>query len=415
MTTISDPPGGGFRLSQLIYDTRYRSLTIQVVVMILLMLGFSYLISNMIANLSQLGRGFDLGFLSQRAGYDLGFSLFPVSSESTHGLVALAGLLNTLLVAFLGCILATVLGVIAGVLRLSKNWVVNKLMAVYVEGFRNVPLLLWIVLVFALATESTPSPRDFIPNDEGTQATFLLGGAMAVTNRGIYLPAPVPGAGMGIVVLIFIASLVGAFLWRRHARRQLFDHGRLVPVLWPVLAILILPTALAFLAFGRPLTFDYPALIGRPFTDAGILRFDGGFNIPNSLLALWIALSLYTGAFIAEIVRAGILAISKGQSEAAFSLGLPPGRTMNLIILPQALRVIVPPLISQFLNLTKNSSLAIAVTYPDIRATLAGTAITTTGKELEGMLLLGLTYLIISLIISTGMNFFNARTQLQER
>ncbi len=408
MTTITDPQRGGFRLSQLIYDTRYRSLTIQVIVMILLMLGFTFLVNNLIANLNQLGRDFDFGFLGQRAGYDIGFALISADANSTHGRMALAGLLNTLLVSFLGCVLATVIGVFVGVLRLSSNWVVSRLMAVYVEGFRNVPLLLWILLIFALVTEATPSPRDFRPDDAGVAASsMLLGDTVAITNRGTYVPAPVLGPGGWAVVIVFLLSVIGVFLWRAHARRQLFDNGRVVPVLWPALGVLIVPTVLAFFVLGRPITLDYPALGGFNFT--------GGLNVPNMLIALWLALSLYTGAFIAENVRAGILAVSKGQSEAAFSLGLPPGRTMSLVILPQALRVIVPPLISQYLNLTKNSSLAIAVGYPDIRATLGGTAITTTGKELEGMLLLGLSYLAISLVISLGMNWFNNRTRLKER
>ena len=412
MTTATDPQGGGFRLSQLIYDTRYRSITIQFVALVLILTGISILLNNMVQNLEALGRDFDFGFLGQRAGYDIGFSLISYDSSDSHGRAAVVGMLNTILVAIMGIILATIIGVIAGVLRLSKNWIVNKLMAVYVEGFRNVPLLLWIFLIFAIVTEATPQPSDFRLNDAGVaDASMMFADSVAVTNRGTYVPGPVMNTGGWLTIAVFIASVIGIIAWRRYARRQLYDHGRLVPVLWPAIAILIVPTLIAYLLFtvtvGAPITLDYPELGG--------FNFRGGVNVPNSLLALTLALALYTGAFIAEIVRAGILAVSKGQSEAAFALGIKPSRTMNLVILPQALRVIIPPLTSQYLNLTKNSSLAIAVGFPDVRATLGGTAITTTGKELEGMLLLGLFFLILSFLIATAMNAYNNSKKLQER
>lgn len=407
MSTV-DQTTQPFRLSQLIYDTRYRSLTIQVIAAILMVSLIAFLASNVVYNLAEIDRDPDFGFLTQRAGYDIGFSLIEADSSSTHARMALAGLLNTLLVSFLGCLLATIIGVLVGVLRLSKNWVVSRLMAVYVDGFRNVPLLLWILLIFAIMTEATPAPRDFRPGDNGTpEAMMKLWDTVAITNRGTYVPAPVFETLGYVVMAIFVASIIGVFLWRRYARQQLFDHGRMVPVGLPALGILILPTVIAFFVLGRPISLEYPELGG--------FNFNGGVQIPNSLLALWLALSLYTGAFIAELVRAGILAVDKGQTEASAALGIKPSRTMSLVILPQALRVIIPPVISQFLNLTKNSSLAIAVTYPDIRATLGGTAITTTGKELEGMLLLGLAYLLISLAISSVGNWFNARAKLKER
>lgn len=398
----------GFHLSQLIYDSRYRSLTIQTVAMFLLVALFVWLGHNAATNLAQLGRGFDLDFLSQPAGYDINQTLVEYTSQSTHGRAVIVGMLNTLLVAFLGCILATIIGVIAGVLRLSKNWIVARLMSVYVEGFRNVPLLLWLVLIFAVLTESTWAPRDFRPDENGIAAASMwFNDSVAITNRGTFIPAPVWGEGSGIVVGVFVLSIVAAFAWRRYARKALFDRGQVLPVAWPMLALLVLPTLAAYLLLGRPIGLEYPTLGG--------FNFNGGIQILNSLMALWLALSLYTGAFIAEIVRGGILAISKGQTEAAYALGLRPRSTLNLVILPQALRVIIPPLISQFLNLTKNSSLAIAVGYPDVRATLGGTAITTTGKELEGMVLMGLFYLGVSLLISGVMNVYNSRVKLKER
>lgn len=403
-TTTDIPPKQSFRLEQLIYDTRYRSMTIQVVTLALVCAGIWYLGRNLMSNLSNLGLEPDFGFLKSRAGYDIGTTLIPYDSSYTHGRAALVGIMNTLLVAGLGCVTATIIGVFAGVLRLSKNWIVSRLTAIYVEGFRNVPLLLWILLIYAVMTESMPQPRAF---REGGDATMKLFDSVAITNRGIYLPGPVWGANSGILLGIFVLSIVGAIFYRRYARKVLFDTGRLLPMIWPAVAIAIVPSILFFFILGRPITLSYPELGG--------FNFGGGIQISNPLVALWIALSLYTGAFIAEIVRAGILAVSKGQSEAAFALGMRPNRTMSLIILPQAMRVIIPPLISQFLNLTKNSSLAIAVGYPDVRATLGGITLNQTGRALECMLLLGLFYLALSLVISFVMNIYNNSKKLAER
>ncbi len=410
MTTMTDPPGQGFRLSQLIYDTRYRSLTIQVVAMIVLMLLFSWLVSNTIHNLQTLGKDFDFGFLIQPSGYDINQRLIEYDSQSTHGRAAIVGILNTLLVAVLGCALATVLGVIAGVLRLSNNWLVSRLMAVYVEGFRNVPLLLWIVLIFALMTESTPAPRAFRGD---TPDASMLFDAVAITNRGVYIPAIhfaspffTNGALNWLVVLVVLGASIFAIQRLRHWATEKQEATGDRPTTWYlILGILILPTGLLMLLMGAFL--DMPSLQG--------FNFGGGIHLRNSLIALWLALSLYTGAFIAEIVRGGILAVNKGQTEAAYALGIRPSTTMNLVILPQALRVIIPPLISQFLNLTKNSSLAIAVGYMDVRSTLGGITINQTGRELEGMLLLGLFYLVLSLLISGVMNVYNASVKLKER
>jgi len=410
MTTFTDPPKSKFRLSQLIYDTRYRSITIQVIAMILVLAGLYWLVNNTIQNLAALGKDFDFGFLTQPAGYDINQRLVEYTSQSTHGRAAVVGILNTLLVAVLGCILATFLGVIAGVLRLSKNWVVNKLMAVYVEGFRNVPLLLWIIAIFALMTESMPQPRDF---NVGGDAAMILGDSVAVTNRGVYIPGIVFENGWAasaavnwlILAVILIASLFVIRIVRRRAAVVQEATGVRPTIWYQQIALLVIPVGLVMFLMGAQMQTPY--LRGFNFTD--------GIHLRNSLIALWIALSLYTGAFIAEIVRAGILAISKGQSEAAAALGLRPSRTMNLVILPQAMRVIIPPLISQFLNLTKNSSLAIAVGYMDVRSTLGGITINQTGRELEGILLMAAFYLIVSLLISSVMNVYNNRTQLKER
>ncbi|MCU4654085.1 ABC transporter permease subunit [Roseibacterium sp. SDUM158016] len=405
MATITDPPSEGFRLSQLIYDTRYRSLTIQVVASIFIMLGIAFLFMNVVTNLQALGKDFDFGFLGNRAGYDINQRLIEYSNNSTHGRAAMVGILNTLLVAFLGCIVATVLGIFAGVMRLSKNWLVAKLMAVYVEGFRNIPLLLWILVIFAVMTESAPQPRDF--RGEDASASMILFDSVAVTNRGIFVPAPIWGPNSGILVAVFLLSLVAIWAFRRYAHKRQEETGEILPVFWISLGLFFVPSILAYFVLGQPVSLRYPELAG--------FNFEGGIQLRNSLIALWFALSLYTGAFIAEIVRAGILAISKGQTEAAYALGLRPNRTMSLVILPQALRVIIPPLISQYLNLTKNSSLAIAVGYMDVRSTLGGITINQTGRELEGMLLLGCFYLATSLIISGAMNVYNNSVKLKER
>jgi general L-amino acid transport system permease protein len=405
MATMTEPPGESFRLSQLIYDTRYRSLTLQVIAFILIMSGLFWLANNTVQNLAALGKDFNFSFLFNRAGYDINQRLIEYSNDSTHGRAALVGILNTLLVAFVGCIIATVVGVFAGVLRLSSNWIVARLMSVYVEGFRNIPTLLWILIVFAIMTEATPAPRDFRGDEPA--ATMILFDSVAITNRGVYAPAPVFGEGSLILIAVFIASLVGIGAFRRYAKARQEATGDILPVFWISLGIFFVPSVIVFFILGGPITLDYPELTG--------FNFEGGTHMRNSFIALTLALALYTGAFIAENVRSGILAVSKGQTEAAFSLGLRPNRTMQLVILPQALRVIIPPLISQYLNLTKNSSLAIAVGYMDVRSTLGGITINQTGRELEAMLLLGLFYLITSLIISAAMNVYNQSVKLKER
>ena len=404
MAEISAPPREAFRLSQLLYDARYRSLTIQVIASILIMLLLVELVNNTVTNLAALGKDINFGFLWTTAGYDINQQIIPFTSQDTHARAALVGILNTLVIAVLGCILATIIGVLVGVLRLSKNWLVSRLMGFYVEAMRNTPLLIWILIVFAVMTEATPQPREF---REGGSASMILWDSVAISNRGVYIPRPIWGEGSGLVVAVFVLSVIGIFVLRAYARRRQEATGDQLPVLWMSLGLLFVPALLAFFVLGRPITLEMPELGGFNFT--------GGIQVRNSFIALWLALSLYTSAFIAENVRGGILAISKGQSEASFALGLRPNRTMQLVILPQALRVIIPPLISQYLNLTKNSSLAIAVGYMDVRSTLGGITINQTGRELEGMLLLGIFYLITSLIISSFMNLYNSSVKLKER
>ncbi|MFN3971680.1 MAG: amino acid ABC transporter permease [Gemmobacter sp.] len=420
MAVMTDVPKTSFRLSMLIYDTRYRSLTIQVVVFMLVMAGAGWLVDNAYRNLQLLGKDFNFGFLWNRAGYDIPQVLIEYTNDSTHGRAMLIGLLNTLLVAFLGCVAATFLGILVGVLRLSKNWLVGRLMTVYVEIFRNVPLLLWILLIYTVFIEATPGPNAYRPAADGTPGMSMqLFGTIAVTNRYTAVPDLLFSRSLGDISLGFmyvsldllalIAALVASFYGNRQllaqATRVQEATGDRPTTWWKSLLIWVVPVLAVLVALGFHV--EYPRLQGFNFVD--------GINVSNSLMALWLALTLYTAAFIAEIVRAGIMAISKGQSEAAFALGLRPGRTMNLVILPQALRVIIPPLISQYLNLTKNSSLAIAVGYLDLRGTLGGITLNQTGRELECVLLMMLIYLLISLTISGVMNIYNASVKLKER
>ncbi len=376
-------------------------------------------------NLAARGKEFNFGFLWQRAGYDIGQQLIPYTNDSTHFRALLIGLLNTLVVAFWGCLFATILGVIIGVLRLSNNWLIGRLMTIYVEMFRNVPLLLWILLSYVILSETTPQPRDFRVTDEMVAAgetpaaSMILFDTVAVTNRGTNIPAPLFERGLGtldlgfmtlnlnfwVIVAVIVASV---FINRRilaSARATQEATGVRPVTWWKSILVLFAPIIALLVAMGFHL--EIPELKG--------FNFQGGILVAHSFTALLIALTLYTAAFIAEIVRAGIQAISRGQSEAAFALGLRPNRTMNLIILPQALRVIIPPLISQYLNLTKNTSLGIAVSYLDLRGTLGGITLNQTGRELECMLLMMLIYLSISLIISALMNMYNKSVQLKAR
>ncbi|RDD99179.1 ABC transporter permease subunit [Paracoccus pantotrophus] len=413
-TGADNPP---FRLSMLIYDRRYRSLTLQAIVFILVMLAASWLIDNTLRNLSAMRKTLSFDFLFRRAGYDIPQQLIPYNSDDTHLRATVIGLLNTLLVSIMGCIAATILGVIVGVLRLSSNWLIARLMTVYVEIFRNIPLLLWILVCLAIFTEVMPPPNAY--RGENPAAEMILFDMIAPTNRYTAIPSigmtNPPGTislgreGISWALIAYVVVIAAAWtswrLLRRWAQRVQDQTGKRPRTWWISLAMFAVPVLFLTWYFGLHLI--PPVLRGFNFAD--------GINLDNAFVVLWLALTLYTGAFIAEIVRAGILAVSRGQTEAAFALGLRPRRTMSLVVLPQALRVIVPPLISQYLNLTKNSSLAIAVGYMDLRGTLGGTTLNQTGREMECMVLMMGIYLALSLIISAGMNVFNARVKLKER
>ena len=414
------PPRESFNLSMLLYDQRYRGLTIQVVVLILFLAGFFWLLNNAATNLAALGKPIRFDFLDDAAGYSIEPRLIEYETTDSHGRAALLGILNTFLVAFMGCVTATIIGVVGGVLRLSKNWLVSRLMTLYVEIFRNVPVLLWILVCMFTFTATFPQPREF--RGENATATMNLWESVAVTNRGIYLPEPLFSRPLGdidvgvfkisIELLVLLALLVGGIFfarWNRARADQIqAETGERPVTLWMNLAAIVIPPVLALIALGFYLGF--PEL-----TETGIPKFNGGINMNASLIALWLGLSIYTGTYIVEAVRSGIEAVSKGQSEAAAALGIRPNRAMSLVVLPQALRVIIPQLTSQYLNLTKNSSLAIAIGYMDLVATLGGTTINQTGREMEGILMTMGIYLAISLTISFCMNRFENRVKLVER
>ena len=393
-----------FQFSMLLNDKRYRSYTFQFFALFILICAMAYLGKNLLENLAAAGLNISYSFLGEPAGYDINQRLIEYNSQSTHLRASIVGVLNTLLVAFLGCIAATFLGVTAGILRLSNNWIVAKLMMIYVEIFRNVPVLIWILIIHSVFLAFLPQPKAF--RGENPEATMLWD-AFAFTGRGFYIPKPVFYDGSVIVIVTFILSIVGIFAFRYYARQKLYLEGKLLETRWTSVGIFFIPTLIIYFALGSPIGLEYPELKG--------FNFKGGIHARGSLISLWFALSIYTGAFIAEVVRAGIQSVDKGQSEAAGALGMRPNFIMNLVILPQALRVIVPPLISFYLNITKNSSLALAVGYMDITGTLGGITLNQTGRAIEAVLLLMLFYLVISLSISAIMNVYNRSIMLKER
>ena len=375
-----------------------RAVIIQIVTIAVVFAVLALVLRNVALNLEAIGKDFSFKFLQAPAAYDITFSPFlEYTSRDTHLRAAMVGILNTLLVAVCGIVLASVLGFTMGVLRLSSNWLVNRMVYVFLEFTRNVPVLLHILLVHGIIVTTLPPPKSAIP----------VGESMFVSNRGFFVPSPVFEDGSGLVGAVLVIAIVAALAFRRWARRVQDATGQIYPVFWISVAAIFGATGIAFLVAGTPLSWQVPELKG--------FNFKGGMSLKPEFLALWLALSYYTAAFIAEIVRAGILAVSHGQTEAAYALGLRPNRTMQLVVIPQALRIIVPPLVSQYLNVTKNSSLAIAIGYMDVVATIGGISLMQTGKEMETMIIVLGVYLTFSLIISAFMNWFNRRVKLQER
>ncbi len=394
--SVAELSAGGFDLRRLWTDRRYRSLLFQFGALAGLIVFIVFIVNNTIQNLAALGVNYGFGFLVQPSGYDINQQLIPYDSTSTHGRAAVVGLLNTLLVAVCGIVLATILGFIFGVARLSNNWLIARIITVYIEITRNIPLLLQILLWHAVIIQ-LPTARDAISFSD----TIFL------SNRGLTIPSPVFESGFSLVPITFLVAIAAAIIFTKWARREQDKTGKIFPIFTVNTALIVGAPFLAFLFAGSPLSWNIPEM--------GRFNLRGGIPLRPEFVAMWAALSFYTAAFIAEIVRAGIQSVHRGQTEAAYSLGLRPNRTMRLIIIPQALRVIVPPLTSQYLNLTKNSSLAIAIGYMDITATLGGITLNQTGQAMEAVLLLMSVYLSISLLTSMFMNWYNRRIRLVER
>lgn len=378
-------------------DPKIRSLVFQAIAIAAVFWAGWTLFQNTLANMESRGISTGFGFLDESAGFGIIMSLIPYDPTMTYGRTFLVGLLNTLLVSGLGIVAATILGFLIGIARLSSNWLVAKLALAYVETLRNLPLLLQIFFWYFAVLRNLPSPRQSVD----------LGGTVFLNNRGLYVPEPLSQPGFGWVIAAAVIAIVAVIAITRWARKRQIKTGQLFPTFRVNLAILVLLPALAYLATGAPLAWELPELTG--------FNFSGGITIIPELAALWVALSLYTASFIAEIVRSGILAVSKGQTEAAQALGLRSGMTMRLVVIPQAMRVIVPPLTSQYLNLTKNSSLATAIGYPDLVGVFMGTTLNQTGQAVEVVAMTMAVYLTISLSISLLMNIYNRTVALQER
>ncbi len=379
------------------YDPRVRSIFFQIVAIALVFWGGWTLVDNTLANMESRGISTGFGFLEETAGFGIIMSLIPYDATMSYGRTFWVGLTNTLLVSAMGIVAATILGFIIGVARLSSNWLVAKVSLVYIEVIRNIPLLLQIFFWYFAVLGALPSPRQSIN----------VGGTVFLNNRGLYVPEPLTQDGFGVVwlaLLVAIAAVVGIRIW---AKKRQLATGEIFPTFKVGVAILVVLPMLAYFTAGSPLQWEMPELRG--------FNFGGGITIIPELAALWLALSLYTASFIAEIVRSGILSVSKGQTEAAKALGLPNGLTLRLVVIPQAMRVIIPPLTSQYLNLTKNSSLATAIGYPDLVAVFMGTTLNQTGQAVEVVAITMAVYLTISLTISLFMNIYNRAVAIKER
>lgn len=355
------------------------------------------LFHNTLSNMESRGISTGFGFLDQTSGFGIIMSLIPYDSTMTYGRTFFVGLLNTLLVSAMGVVAATIIGFVVGVARLSSNWLVAKLALIYIETIRNIPLLLQIFFWYFAVLQSLPSPRQSIDVAD----MFFL------SNRGLYFPTASAEPGFGWVMAALIMGVAAAVFVHRWAKKRQLRTGQLFPALRIGAGLILALPLLVFVLVGRPLIWEMPALTGFNFT--------GGASILPELAALWIALSLYTASFIAEIVRSGILAVNRGQTEAASALGLKSSFTLRLVVIPQAMRVIIPPLTSQYLNLVKNSSLATAIAYPDLVAVFMGTTLNQTGQAVEVVAITMAVYLTISLIISSLMNIYNRAVALQER
>ena len=382
-------------------NAKIKKIIPQLITLSIVILIFGFFAFNAQVNMENRGIEFGFGFLSQESSFDVQFSLIEYDGSHSYARAYLVGLLNTLLVAFIGIIFSTILGVIIGIARLSSNYLIERTAAWYVEFFRNIPLLLQIFFWYFAALRALPLPQDSEP----------IMGVFFLTIKGLFIPKFI-WANLNIFIYSIIAVLISIIVIRTYARKLQENQGKQLPVLFISLGLIVILPLLTFLFGGVSLKFQIPVLKQLAATS---FIYEGGLGIPPELIALTLALSLYTATFIAECVRAGIQGISKGQKEAAASIGLKPNQILKLVVMPQALRIIIPPTTNQYLNLTKNSSLAAAIAYPDIVLIFAGTALMQTGRAIEIVSITMLTYLSISLSISALMNWYNKSIAIKEK
>ena len=378
-------------------DERFRSIFFQTLVVGLFALGIFFIVQTTAYNLEKRNIATGWRFLSDPAGFDISFSPFlEFKSTDTHLKVYFVGVLNTLLVSITGCIAATILGFLVGIIRLSSNWLLSRISYIYVEFTRNVPLLLQIILWYSILIQL---PR--------VKQSLQILDVFYISNRGLYSPRPIFESGFTYIFIAIILALISSFFIRRWAKKRQDSTGDQYPVFYTSFGLIFIIPLILFFILGSPMSFEYPEMKG--------FNFKGGLVIRPEFIAMFLALSIYTAAFISETVRAGILSVTKGQREASAALGLKQSWIMRLIIIPQALRVIVPPLTSQYLNLTKNSSLGIAVGYADLVHGFGGISLNQTGQAIECMVIVMATYLTISLTISFFMNIYNRSIQFKEK
>ena len=373
----------------------------QLITVLAVVLVFGFFSYNAQVNMENRGIDFGYGFLSQESSFDVQFSLIEYDGSHSYFRAYLVGLLNTILVSVIGIIIATILGIIVGVARLSPNYLINKFAAFSVEFFRNIPLLLQIFFWYFAALRALPLPQD-------ADAMF---GVFFLTIKGLYVPAFV-WENFNVFFYSLVAAIIAIVVIRIHARKVQETQGKQLPVLWISLGLIFILPLLGFLIGGVNLSFEIPKLKQLAATS---YKYEGGLNLPPELIALTLSLALYTATFIAECVRAGIQGVGKGQKEAAASIGLNPNQVLKLVVMPQALRIIIPPTTNQYLNLTKNSSLAAAIAYPDLVLVFAGTALMQTGKAIKIVSITMLTYLSLSISISILMNWYNKKIAIKEK
>ena len=382
-------------------NAKFKKIIPQLLTLAFVALVFGFFSYNAQLNMENRGISFGYGFLSQESSFDVQFSLIEYDGSHSYFRAYLVGLLNTILVSVIGIIFATVIGVIVGIARLSSNLLINRAAAYYVEFFRNIPLLLQIFFWYFAALRALPLPEDAEP----------IFGVIFLTIKGLFIPAFVWN-NLDIFLYSLLAAIIAIIVIRSYSKKLRENEGKQIPVLYISLGLVIGLPILSFLIGGVTLSFEIPELVQLAKTS---FRFNGGLGLPPELIALTLALALYTATFIAECVRAGIQGVSKGQKEAAASIGLKPNQVLKLVIMPQALRIIIPPTTNQYLNLTKNSSLAAAIAYPDLVLVFAGTALMQTGRAIEIVSITMLTYLTLSVSISILMNWYNKKIAIKEK